>query len=235
MVITVSWFYDEGVPSIAGWTKVDQISDGSSSDKTSTAIFYKATADLTAEASAFTVTLTLGGDQRGIFMFLQNTDGSVPVLGSSKVSDISDVIATVPDVNVTRAGSLSILSCGAWGFGEWDTGAGGTQVPPSGFIEADPANAQEHAAFYKPSLGTGNVGGSFGEATERFAILQAVFQPALTSVDRDISETSIVVSDSVAVARNISKSVADSVAVSDAASVSQHIDRNSFIVRKITF
>lgn len=184
LVIAVTWFYQDGTPSISGWSLLDKITDGSSgtNDACTTAILYKVTADLSSEASTFTVSLTAGGDQKGRCYFFTGVNATTPIVAGSKVSagKVTSTIA-VPNYNVTLAGSFSLLGCGDWNFSTWQlSGFGGGQTMPSGFSAFTPSSSSEYGDFYKGSLATGNVGGSFGAQAQQFAVVQAIIQPAVS-------------------------------------------------------
>lgn len=182
VTITVSWFYADGVPSVngqTGWTLHDKISDLRGSDNTSTAILGKYV-DLGSEPSSYTIDLTAGGDARGITAAWDGVDSSNPVADTSSVAHADGTVTVaVPAADVLRDGSASVLSCGDWGFQQWLMISPGLQVPPPGFSAQDTGNAEEHALFYATGLSIGTIGGNFGWATDRFAVVQAVLQPAL--------------------------------------------------------
>ncbi len=181
MVIGITWFNALGTVSISGWDLQAQATDARTSETTSSGVFTRVTADISAEAASFTVTQGGGADgARGRCYFLQNQDGSVPVLGTSTVGSEPPATVTPPNVNVTRAGSLSMLVCGSWFFNAWTlSGFGGTQTTPAGFSGFEPAGTTEYGDFYKTGLSPGNVpASSFGGFVERFAVVQLVVQPA---------------------------------------------------------
>lgn len=189
VTLLFTFFFADDTPSVSGqsgWTLLDKITDAfGSNQNATTAIFGKYVSDLSSEPSSYTITLPGGtaGDLLGQAVAWDNVDPTTPVATTTKVSRAAGAVTiTVPNATVGRAGSASVLSCGDWDTGDWRmSGSGGTQTAPSGFTAADPATTSEFAYFYQTGLSVGNVGGSFGTTGSRFAIVQAVLQPAVST------------------------------------------------------
>lgn len=187
VTLLITFFFNDDTPSVSGqtgWTLLDKITDAfGGGGNTTTAILGKYVSNLSSEPSSYTITLPgTGGDLLGQAIAWDNVDPVTPVAATTKVADtahVGNVTITVPNATVGRAGSASVLSCGDWNFSSWRlNGFGGGQIPPSGFTAADPSTTSEFAYFYRTGLSAGTVGGSFGNPDVRFAVVQAVLQPA---------------------------------------------------------
>jgi hypothetical protein len=175
VVLTGTYFYVTGSAASSGFSQVAHATDARSSDTTSTFVLIKQSADLGSEPASYAIT-TSGGDHLVRCHFLQNVDGTTPVLGSTSAADpAGPSTVTLPNINVLVSGSLALIVAGSWTGGQWQ----GSQSPPSGYALAapDPPNG-EYSDFVAASLPTGNIGGSFTIGVDRYAVIQIVFQPA---------------------------------------------------------
>lgn len=181
VVMGCAWYGEpSNAPVCTGFTVADTVRDLRPADETATRVLYKYVTDLSTEPSNYAPTGIASGNLVAQTYFFTGVDSTTPVLGTSSVGDWDpNQQIVVPDVNVTRTGSYSILICNDWDFNVWRlAGSGGSQTPPSGFTAADPSTTIEYAYFYQSGLSTGNVGGSFGQTNDvRFAVIQVVLQP----------------------------------------------------------
>lgn len=188
VVVGAGWYGEpSNSPAISGFTAAALVRDGRSSDETATRVLWKYVTDLSSEPSTYSVTGLGSGNLVAQCYFFTGVDSSTPILGTSTVGNFNSSQITVPNVNVTRTGSYSILICNDWNFNIWRmNGFGGGQIAPSGFTAANPSTTIEYAYYYQSGLGTGNVGGSFGQTNDdRYAVIQVVVQPPLSGVTYD--------------------------------------------------
>lgn len=175
LVVFLTWFATNSPPAISGWTLVDWASDNRSSDRTSTALFFRDVADGSAAASS--VTPTGITDWLGQMIAITGTiDASYT---SAEQGSQVDAIVEPGPLSAPRDGSFLVMAGGCWNFNAWTaSGFGGAQIYPSGFVASlGNTNGSELGGFYSDDIPAGAIDTEFSDSIERFAVVAAVFAP----------------------------------------------------------
>lgn len=154
-----------------GWTEVNQVSDGRPVDATYAQVFIKAVTNAGDEPA---VTVWDGG----AFWFGQVTALSgvdladpIPAGGTSSVGNWAAVEPMiVPEATVDRNNSAALMVGLDWNLGVWVGNI------PAGWDQITDSAGNEFGNYSIESL-TANIGATFPDDAERYAICLTVFQP----------------------------------------------------------